>query len=508
MEDKKAEKMFFSIINKTLKDSNIQPIFKDDDYLPYIRFGKQNDYPDVLIDLYKRCSIHSSIIQTKVKMMLGDGFVQDVDTDEEPSSRTQLLIEQPNKYESLNSIFNKMAYDFEIIGLTYMEITFKKNGEPILNHIDASKIRWAKKNDENVTDTFYYCQDWNRYRQGRYTPIQIPIYESGVKKERSLLPIVKYSPSVDYYTYPDYISGIKAIQIDTEIDNFHLNNLENGMFPTIFIGFPSGSDITPEERKIVDDKIKEKFVGTAADTKYFLAFYNQDGANKPEIKVIETSNLDKMFDLVGAMSQRKILISHKVVNENIVGISTPSKLGGSSDVLLNYNLYYNQTIRPEVNTLLEAFNRIAYDFGYNKLNILKSIPLSQEFSENILNQILTKDELRNIIGYEPLTQPVTQEMEFDNYIRLAEIDNTNITTITERDLNSYYIWDSFEKDPCPSCAAFNGQVKKLKNWLEIAIPRTQTNLSFNGFSTNFPHSPYGTFCEENCKCKLRKMNRI
>jgi len=96
---------------------------------------------------------------------------------------------------------------------------------------------------------------------------------------------------------------------------------------------------------------------------------------------------------------------------------------------------------------------------------------------------------------------------FDSILRnlIMIIDaETNLSTITEDDLNSIYEWKVSGEENCPSCKNFDGKAYKLKEWVNIAIPGHPNNESVAGMITNYPHSPYGTFCEENCKCSLLK----
>lgn len=78
---------------------------------------------------------------------------------------------------------------------------------------------------------------------------------------------------------------------------------------------------------------------------------------------------------------------------------------------------------------------------------------------------------------------------------------------TPNDLASYYVWKLGPNDNnCPSCLGFNGKVKKLREWINTAIPAVPNGTTIAGLTCNFPYSPYGTYCEQNCKCKLVKFS--
>jgi len=424
-------------------------------------------------------------------MMAGDGIIQD--EEEGYSEKTQMFIDQVNQYESMDKVYQKCAMDYELYGLAYLEVIWGKGRKQIaeLHHIDATKIRWGKMNDKNRVDTFYYSRDWTNYRKEQYQPIPIELFNDKGSAARQIIPIVRYTPGLDYYSYPDYIASTKWIAIDTEIANFHFNNLKNGMTPSIFFGFPVG-DTTNEERQAIDEKIQEKYAGTNNASKFILAFYDAEGDKKPEVSILESPNADKMYDILNKTTLQQILIGHKVVNENLVGISTPGKLGSSGEVLQNYELYFNTVIKPEQDRVLEHFQRVMLINGMNDIYILDNKPLSMEFSENVMKEILTRDEMREIVGYEPIEEdeivsedePIVEEnLQEGNKIEFADDDDE-------------YEWILGGDDPCPACLEWNGQVKKMSEWKTLAIP---------GTPGNFPHGQYGTFCEQHCKCVLSKV---
>jgi len=312
------------------------------------------------------------------------------------------------------------------------------------------------------------------------------------------------------------------IQIDTEIANFHFNNLKNGMAPSVFFGFPVG-ETTNEERETIERKIKEKYTGTNQAGKFILAFYDAEGDKKPEVTILDQTNADKQYDLLNRTTLQQILIAHKVNNENLVGIATPGKLGSANEVLQNYELYFNNVVEPEQQTVFEPFRKIMLVNGFNEISILNNKPISTEFSENIMAQILTQDEMRDILGYEPVENIVTEDntviedesgvtvnqMRYTyDFAGVRSIDATNATrNIPNANLQDKYIWRirTSDEKPCPACVKWNNQVKTLEQWMKSAIPGTKTGLNLGIATTNYATSPYGTFCEEDCRCRLVKV---
>ena len=535
--EKNDGRFLFSALS--YQDDIVLPTFNDARHLDWVKYGDDNMFPHELLTLFNKSGIHNAIIESKTRMMSGNGIVQD--KTEGFSDKTQMFIDKVNPYESMDQVYGKCAMDFELYGLAYIEVLWdkKKGNKQIaeLHHIDATKIRWGKMNKKNRIDTFYYSRDWSNYRKEQYVPIEIPIFNDEKKSARQIIPIVRYTPGLDYYAFPDYMASTKWITIDTEIANFHLNNLKNGMTPSIFFGFPVG-DTTNEEREIIDEKIKDKYAGTNNASKFILAFYDAEGESKPEVTILESPNADKMYDILNKTTLQQILIGHKVVNENLVGISTPGKLGSSAEVLQNYELYFNTVVQPEQQKVLDQFKRIMLINGMNDINILDNKPLSMEFSENIMAQILTRDEMRDMIGYEPIKEEdviideeiidETDIMEDDEKIVVKQhefkkifagvrtIDGGNAgTKVGEANVDDIYMWRTTTSDNCPSCKSYNGKTRTLENWLKWAIPGQKSGHNFgNGKTYRSPFTKqdgtaaFGTFCEADCHCKLVKVGKV
>lgn len=476
----KADKVSLSWIVNT--DDIQLPDFIETPNREWVNYGVNNLFPDELIELYNNSGAHNAIIESKVRMMGGEGIYQEG----EYSERTEMFIDNPNKNESLDDIYSKLSLDFEIYGLAYIEIQWSKDKKSIaeIYHIDASKVRWGKLDERGNLTHFYYSRDWSNYRKEAFRPIEVPIFNDEKKDKRQILPIVRYSPGQSYYTMPDYVGSLKWINIDTEIANFHLNNLRNGMSPNIFFGFPEG-ELTGDERKTIVDGIRGDYKGTQA-RKDVVAFWSGD--KEPIVKILETSDADKQYDLLNKTTLQQILIGHKVVNENLVGISTPGKLGSAGEVIANYELYYNTIIKPEQTKVLDMLNKIGLINGYNELAIQQLKPLDFEWSENIMKEILTQDELRELIGYEPLEETeIVEDDEPEVETEMVKVD------LSDDDL---YQWVLGGDKPCPACEGFAGQIKTMSEWKELAVP---------GQSGSFPHGSYGTFCEDKCKCELQKL---
>lgn len=402
LEKSKTDSKRFSMSFLNNGSANSVPeLVTDEGRKQWVEWGKGDKMPYRLFELYNQSGFHRAIIDSRVDMMTGCGITQDLSEGEE-SKRTELFIDNPNPYEDMTSVYSKLSYDYELYGIAYIEIIYSADRSQIaqVNHLDASKVRWAKK-IQNHLDVVYYSQNWTKLN--KYKPEPIPVFNPALKDEypRQIIPIVRYTPSVDYYTLPAYYSVIKWISIDFEISNFHENNIQNGLMPTIFFGFPMG-DPTEAEMDAVEKKIKAKYSSTDKAGGFITAFYEPGSDNEVKVEVLSTTDMDKQYEWLMSATKQQILIGHGVTNENLVGISTPGKLGTSTEMLQSYELYYNTKIKPEVTSIVNALNKVMTYNGMNDIMIEKDTPISNTLSESVLQAVLTVDELRETIGYQPM----------------------------------------------------------------------------------------------------------
>jgi hypothetical protein len=105
-----------------------------------------------------------------------------------------------------------------------------------------------------------------------------------------------------------------------------------------------------------------------------------------------------------------------------------------------------------------------------------------------------------------------------SYVELSEEDKEVYDlylsmNFTPADLETYYMWKLGDNENnCPSCLQFNQKVKKLADWIEIAIPahRNGDPVGSTGLSYVSPYGgdKYGTYCEHFCNCTLEKVQTV
>ena len=384
-----------------LKFSQVEiPEIKESKRNTWIEFGLKNNFPDYLIDLSHRSALHNAILTSKTENICGNGVTYTKENELE-DIKTEQYITSPNPYETLDEIVRKITWDLELFGGYYLNVIWSKDKKSIaeIYHLDFNKVRSGLCNENGQVEEYYYSDDWNKYRTYSFTPKAIPAYNTKTGGSQILF-VKPYNPGQKYYPLPAYIGALAYIEVDSEIANFHLAHIKNGMNPSLSITFTNGVP-TEEERNEVERKIATKYNSTDNAGKFILNFVD-DKDKAPIITTISPSQLDKQFIQLSDQVLQNILSGHRVTSPLLVGIREAGSLGGSTELYTSYQIYKNTVIEPHRKIILDTLNKIGKINGCKEIDIINSDPVDFTYSESTLLKIKTKDEMRSDVDLDPL----------------------------------------------------------------------------------------------------------
>ena len=359
------------------------------------------EFTKLLINLANNSALHNAILSSKKIAITGGGFEYD-----EKDTKTVDYVNKCNEYETLEEVFAKLVYDYIQFGAFFCSLIKTKDKKTNIYHIPFEKMNMGKKNEKGKVEFYYYSEDWSKCRQAQYTPVAIPAYDPASKEPEQVLCVMEYRPGSEV-PMPSYLGALSSIKTDAEISNFHLANIENGMASSAVINFTNGIP-TPEERRQVENTFKEKFTGSDAAGKFIFTF-SEDKERIPIISTITPADLDKQFIELRNSVLQNVLSGHKVTSPLLVGIRDGNGgLGSNSNELLTaYQLYDNTVLKPLIK-IMQGFIDLVVELNMlSEITIKTVAPIEFTFSENVLTQIMTKDELRAKINLIPLTPVVT-----------------------------------------------------------------------------------------------------
>jgi hypothetical protein len=383
------------------------PVFTEVRNKDYINYGEDNNYPNFLVTLFNRSAKHNAILTAKQLYIAGQGLAfnaEGLPTDKIVS--TQAFIDNANPYESLHSVSSKMALDIELFGGCYLHIIKSKDKKGIAEvyHLDYCNLRTNKDNSK-----IYYSEHWlndDGSDNMSIKPDQITEYPAYGSKEyekgkEGVLYYKQYRPNIETYTLPEYIGAVPAIITDAEIANYHRASIQNGFMGGTMVTFMNGVP-SDEEMSTIEKQMKKKFTGTDRANSLVIDFVD-DPARAPQIQQLTGNDFDKRYDALNKTIQEEIFVGHKVTSPMLFGVRTEGQLGGRNEMATAFQLFQNTYITPKQNAIEQILNELV---GLkNKVTFIPIEPVMPEFSEQTLATILTKDEMREIIGRKPLEVP-------------------------------------------------------------------------------------------------------
>lgn len=135
---------------------------------------------------------------------------------------------------------------------------------------------------------------------------------------------------------------------------------------------------------------------------WFLTF-SESKEKEPTLTPIQLSQADKQYTVLNELTVQNIMIGHRVTSPMLLGVKTEGQLGGRNELLQAHELYSNTVIKPFQNVLLKCFTKLLKVNGFHlPIAVKQAEPITSKFDTDILKEVLTVDEIREELGYEPL----------------------------------------------------------------------------------------------------------
>lgn len=352
----------------------------------WVTWGEDNDYFGRLIDLNLGSPTNSRCIKGISDMIYGRGL-DCTDSDDKPVewAEAQLIF----KPKDVKRIVN----DRKELGMAAIQVVYNKTKKTVLKalHFPIETLR-AEKAVDGIIKAWYYHPNWSEYKNGD-KPKRIPAFGQGSKKETSEIFVSKpYQSGFWYYTPSDYHGCLQYCDLEVEVSNYHINNIKNGLQPSLFINFNNG--IPPEEtQEIMESKINDKFGGTNNAGRTIIAF-NEDKDSAATIDPIHLPDAHAQYQFLADESREKIMLGHGIVSPILLGIKDNTGFGNNAEELRTASILMdNYVIRPFQTDLLDDFCEILSINGiYLNLYFVTLQPIEFTELENISTKIKREEE--------------------------------------------------------------------------------------------------------------------
>ena len=321
---------------------------------PWVFFGEDNLWPNHLLTIYQYSPITRACANATMYGVKGKNLL----VKEGDEGR----ITMANRSESVYDVFCKLVVDRILFGGYCLNIV-KSNDGGIAEfyHTDFSKIRAGKEDMFGNVGTYFYSVDWRgtQVNPQKWKPVELPSFNMTDNEDPSQLMYIKrYSPGMNYYPPCDWVAGVPTAQLDIEIRNFHLNNTQNSMMPSMSVSFTNGVP-SEEERDILMRQLEAKYTSTNNSGKIFL-FFSENPETAPIISPIPNNASDAWYSSMQPQIDQTILTVWGISSPMLLGIKTEGQLGGRTEMLDAYNLFLQTRIIPIQEEIMKTLEKVLF----------------------------------------------------------------------------------------------------------------------------------------------------
>ena len=428
----------------------------------WVGYGEDNNYYQYLIDRFIGSPTNNAIINAVSDLIYGKGI------DATDSNK------KPDEYAAMRSLIQedclrKVTSDLKLMGQAAFQIIYSQGGNEIaqVEHMPIQTLRAEKCNEEGDIEGYYYCADWEKLgpndQPERYSAF-------GTSNDSiEILVIRPYRAGYYYYSPVDYQGGIPYAELEEEVANYHINNIKNGLAPSMMINFNNGVP-DEEERMEIERKIREKFSGSSNAGNFILAF-NESKELAATIDAVPLSDAPAQYEFLSAEAMQKLMVAHRVTSPMLLGIKDDTGLGNNAEEIQTASILFDNTvIRPFQNLIIKAIddilsvNGISLDLYFKTLQPLEFVDrgaaVTKEETERQTGEKLSAQGCRcktNLKdeedpcwdGYEQVGTKMVDGKEVPNCVPIADLSDIADELIEmgeDEDLDNWVLVDEREVD--------------------------------------------------------------
>ena len=329
------------------------PVIKEITNKDWVYYGEENIFPERLIKLYDSSAMHATCINAIKDGIFGEGV--------------KLIGDEyiNTKGETIDDIFEKVVLDYTLYNAYALNVVWNKEGSAIAEvyHLPFNNVRSGKMDEDDQIVEYFYTSRWDNLR--KYPAQSYRAFDATDNKGDNASQIFyyyNYTPGNDFYPLPAYVAGLNDIELDAKVSRFHVNNISNGLAPSLFISFKNGIP-TPEQRRDVYSEIESTFSGEENAGRFFLSFSDADTA--PEVTPITAANDSYYLTLEERISSR-ILTAHRITSPALLGIKESTGFSSTADeIIVAYAHFEGTVIEPKRKKIVTSFGYILKLSGYN-----------------------------------------------------------------------------------------------------------------------------------------------
>jgi len=322
----------------------------------WVEYGEDNDYYQYLIDLYHGSPTNNAAIKGIADMVYGLGL-EVVKGDR----HLQGYIEFKKLFSP--DCIRAVTLDLKMLGQYALHIVKSKDKKKYVkvSHWAIQTLRPERANEHGEIEGYYFCADWSKLKRGQQ-PKRFAAFGFDETENECILVVKPYSTGSYYFAPVDYQGGTQWADLECEIGNYHINNIKNGLAPSMLINFNNGQP--PEEvRNAIEGQITAKWGGSSNAGRAIISF-NDSKDTATEITPVQLSDAHNQYEFLSRESTQKIMLAHRIVSPMLLGIKDNTGLGNNADELKSASILFdNIVIRPFQRLIIEGVEKVLHANG-------------------------------------------------------------------------------------------------------------------------------------------------
>lgn len=309
----------------------------------YVYYGRDNNFPAFVENLYMECSTLRSIIDGTAEYIQGNGVL---------ASEKWATVNR--KGTTIEDFVLQIATDYMKYDGFAIQVIYSKNNTTVeLYALDFKRVRISADGTKA-----YYAKSWGTYTS-KYE--EYDLYNPGkINPERRTQILYYKAAHRTVYPYPKWQGAFRDCMSEIEASKYTLNSLSNGLAVKTLITIPNpDGQLTADEKKEVENSIKAKFTGPDADSS-FMIYWNEDGQREVKLDSIKAEDETDRFNAIKKAARENIFIAFRAV-PSLFGLMTESKGFSKEEFKEAFELYNKTMVNPKQKKIVDVLQKLTGD---------------------------------------------------------------------------------------------------------------------------------------------------
>lgn len=302
----------------------------------WVSFGIDNNYPKYLTDLAEDVPTHGALVVGIAQMIVGKQISSD------PAALARIVSLQ------IEDQLPMICHDLKKFGGYYLEITKTLDRKNIarVEHFSYENIRLSYNPETGKINGYWFSRDWSDIRKKRNVPVFVPKYEHRNEEcVKGMIHSFVPTSGSQYYPKPDYTSSLKYIELARQIAVFHLNQIENGLFPSFVVQFNNGEPTEEKAHEMIS--MIQRNISGAKNAGKAIVLFNADKDQAATFEPFPIQDADKQYQFLSDEVDKKTFIGHRVTTPLLFGIRDSSGLGSNTDEMKQgLEIFMDKVVKP------------------------------------------------------------------------------------------------------------------------------------------------------------------